>query len=107
MVDRQLRAEDIVLSADTCCCIWTEDSLQARPLLAPHFFGTRHRPMHWPCLRERQGVCQMLAAWKLSRPYRTAALLLHAQCSTSTASRVLSLWLFCRGVMLRACSGRS
>ena len=28
MVDRQLHGEDIALSADTCCCIWTEDSLK-------------------------------------------------------------------------------
>ncbi len=28
VVDRQLHAEDIALSADTCCCIWTEDSLK-------------------------------------------------------------------------------
>ena len=28
LVDRQLQGEDIALSADTCCCIWTEDSLK-------------------------------------------------------------------------------
>ena len=28
LVDRQLHGEDIALSADTCCCIWTEDSLK-------------------------------------------------------------------------------
>ena len=28
VVDRQLRGEDIALSADTCCCIWTEDGLK-------------------------------------------------------------------------------
>lgn len=28
VVDRQLHGEDIALSADTCCCIWTEASLK-------------------------------------------------------------------------------
>ena len=31
VVDRQLRAEDLALSADTCCCIWTEDGLKVCP----------------------------------------------------------------------------
>lgn len=28
LVDRHLHGEDLALSADTCCCIWTEDSLK-------------------------------------------------------------------------------
>lgn len=31
VVDRDLQAEDIALSADTCCCIWTEDRLKVCP----------------------------------------------------------------------------
>lgn len=29
VVDRPLHGEDIALSAETCCCIWTEASLKA------------------------------------------------------------------------------
>ncbi len=35
VVDRQLPAEDVALSADACCCIWTEDSLKVCPLTHP------------------------------------------------------------------------
>ena len=28
LVDRQLHEEDLALSAGTCCCIWSEDSLK-------------------------------------------------------------------------------
>ena len=29
VVDRSMHWEDIALSAETCCCIWTEASLKA------------------------------------------------------------------------------
>ena len=45
VVDRQLRAEDVALSAGACCCIWTEDSLKVRCLHNPEQHSTYHRIM--------------------------------------------------------------
>ena len=41
VVDRQLHAEDLALSADTCCCIWMEESLKVCPLPSMQISSSR------------------------------------------------------------------
>ena len=60
VVDRRLRAEDLALSAGTCCCIWTEDSLKVRPLCLPEQYSTHHRGRWW---HAGMAFCQTHADW--------------------------------------------